>query len=56
MSLLTIIFREHSRGLNFNLPEYCCERILGEFHGFWRVRNEETDITMKITKKMHCID
>jgi hypothetical protein len=56
MSLLTIIFREHSRGFNCNIPDYCCKRILGEFQGFGKVGNEEIDKTMKITNKMHYID
>jgi len=47
MALLRINFREHSRGLNCNLPDYCCERnatILGEIQDFGRVGNEETDL------------
>jgi hypothetical protein len=47
MALLTISFREHSRELNCNLPDYRCERnttILGEIQGFSGVGNEETDL------------
>jgi hypothetical protein len=47
MALLTISFRERSRGLNCNLPDYCCKRnttILGEIRGFVKVGNEEPDL------------
>jgi hypothetical protein len=47
MALFTISFREHSRGLNCNLPEYCCKRnttIPGDIQGFVKVGNEEPDL------------